>query len=206
MGSHPQSIRKAGLSRRNETGLPGLRKADLSRRSSAKRSVGGFTIVEVMMASVILVVGFMGMIQAITMGSEMLATARRQTIANQILNHEMEKLRLTSWSSISSLASFTAADYTSLTPDDTTFDTAIAASGVTFYLARSVSAVTTDLVEVTLTVTWTKSGTTTAAVSTSGSWLEKIAFYRESPIARTYTRKSTSWFTKYGLNHAAQRS
>jgi Tfp pilus assembly protein PilV len=159
-----------------------------------------------MMASVILVVGFIGMIQAVTIGSEMLATARRQTLAAQILNHEMEKLRLTAWSSLSALTDYSATNYTALTPDDTTFDTAIAATGITFSLERDVTTVTTDLVEVTLTLTWTKGGTTTAAVTPTGSWLDRLAFYRESPIARTYTRRSTSWFTKYGLNHAAQRS
>jgi Tfp pilus assembly protein PilV len=160
-----------------------------------------------MMASVILVVGFMGMIQAVTIGSEMLATARRQTIAAQILNHEMEKLRLTSWTTISApLADIAAADYTTLTPDDTQFDNAIAGSGVTFNLARTVTNLTTDLYEVTLTVTWTKGGTTTEANTTTGSWLQQIAFRRDTPIARTYTRRSTTWFTKYGLNHAIQRS
>lgn len=158
------------------------------------------------MASVILVVGFIGMIQAVTIGSEMLATARRQTLAAQILNHEMEKLRLTAWTSLSGLGDYSASNYTALTPDDTTFDTAIAASGVTFRIERDVTTVTTDLLEVTLTLTWTKSGTTTAAATPTGSWLDRIAFHRESPIARTYTRRTTTWFTKYGLNHAAQRS
>ena len=46
-------------------------------RARALRLSNGFTIVEVMMASVIRVVGFIGMISAITVGSEMLATARR---------------------------------------------------------------------------------------------------------------------------------
>ena len=158
------------------------------------------------MASVILVVGFLGMIQAVTIGSEMLATARRQTLAAQILNHEMEKLRMTGWSTVSGLADYAATDYTTLTPDDTRFDTAITASGVTFNLARDVTTITTDLVEVTFTVTWTKGGTTTAASTPTGSWLDIISFQRETPIARTYTRSSTTWFTKYGLNHAAQRS
>ena len=158
-----------------------------------------------MMASVILVVGFMGMIQAVTIGSEMLATARRQTLAAQILTHEMEKLRLTSWTTISALTDSTATTYDS---DQASIDTAIAASGVTFNLARDVTTVTTDLVEVTLTVTWTKGNLSqnTAASTTTGSWLQQIAFRRDTPIARTYTRSSTTWFTKYGLNHAIQRS
>jgi len=149
------------------------------------------------MASVILVVGLIGMIQGITIGSEMMATARRQIIAAQILDHEIGKLRLKNWSYISSLASAASATYTS---DQASLNTAIAASGVTFNLASTVTTVTTDLREVTFTITWTKSGTTTAATTATGSWLNQLSFAGPSPIARTYTRMSTAYFGKYGLN------
>lgn len=149
------------------------------------------------MASAILVIGLIGMIQGITIGSEMMATARRQTIAAQILDHEIGKLRLKNWTYISSLASAAAVTYDS---DLASLDTAIAASGVTFTLASTVTTVTTDLREVTFTVTWTKSGTTTAATTATGSWLNQLSFASPSPIARTYTRMSTAYFGKYGLN------
>jgi len=163
----------------------------------------GFTIVEVMMASVILVVGFMGMIQAITIGSEMLATAQRQTLAAQILDHEIGKLRLDPWSTVSALADSAAATYTS---DQSSINTAITASGVAYQLAVDVTDLTTDLREITLTVTWTKSGTTTAATTATGSWLQRLSFSGSAPIARTYTRKTTAYFGKYGLNLSVQRS
>lgn len=155
------------------------------------------------MASVILVVAFMGMIQSITIGSEMLATARRQTIASQIISHETDKLRLKNWTYISALASAGAATYTS---DSSAINTAITSSGVAFTLATTVATITTDLREVTFTVTWTKSGTTAAASTATGSWLQKLAFSRNSPISRTYTRSSTAYFGKYGLNLNLQRS
>ncbi len=164
----------------------------------------GFTIVEVMMASVILVVGFMGMIQGITVSSEMLATARRQTIATQIISHETEKLRLKSWTYLSALTSSSAATYNS---DSSDINMAIAASGVSFTLATTVSTITTDLREVVYTVTWTKSGNNIAATPPTGSWLDQLSFFnQQSPIARTYTRVSTAYFTKYGLNLSYQRS
>lgn len=158
-----------------------------------------------MMASVILVVGFMGMIQAITIGSEMMATARRQTIANQIMTHEIEKLRLKDWTYISStLASSAATTYTS---DSAAINTAISNSGVSFTLTVDVASVTTELREVKLTVQWTKSGTTSAAVTSSAtSWVDRLAFYRAAPIARTYTRVCVAYFGKYGLNLNMQRS
>jgi Tfp pilus assembly protein PilV len=157
-----------------------------------------------MVAAVILVVGFMGMIQAITIGSEMMATARRQTIANQIITHEIEKLRLKDWTYISTtLTNASAATYAS---DSTDIQASINTSGVSFTLATSVSTPTTDLREVTFTVTWTKSGTTTAATAPTGSWLDQLAFFRPSPIARTYTRVGVAYFGRYGLNLSTQRS
>jgi len=167
------------------------------------RPTSGFTIVEVMMASVILVVGFLGMIQAITIGTEMLATARRQGIASQIISHETDKLRLKNWTYISALTSAAAATYSS---DSAAINTAIATSGTTFTLATTVTTITTDLREVTFTVTWTKSGTTAEASTATGSWLQQLAFSRNSPISRTYTRSSTAYFGKYGLNLNLQRS
>ncbi|HWA28371.1 MAG TPA: prepilin-type N-terminal cleavage/methylation domain-containing protein, partial [Lacunisphaera sp.] len=157
----------------------------------------GFTLVEVMMASVILVVGLIGTIQIVTVGSEMMATARRQTIAAQILEHEIGKLRLESWATISALTDSAAATYTS---DQASLNTAIAGSGVSFTLERDVTQVTTDLYEVAFTVTWTKGGTTTAANSVNGSWLNKLSYSGSASIARTYTRKSAAYFGKYGLN------
>ena len=170
---------------------------------SRHRRTTGFTIVEVMMASVILVVAFFGMIQAITIGSEMMATSRRQTIASQIITHEIEKLRLKDWTTIYAYTAIPSATYTSASDD---LNAAIAGSGVSFTLATAVSDVTTDMREVTFTVTWTKSGTTTAAAATSGSWLQQLTFFHQSPIARTYTRVGVGYFTKYGLNLSTQRS
>lgn len=54
-----------------------------------------------MVAATILVVGFIGMIEAVTIGSGMMDHARRQTLANQIINHEIEQLRLQTWTAIS---------------------------------------------------------------------------------------------------------
>jgi prepilin-type N-terminal cleavage/methylation domain-containing protein len=174
------------------------------RQPPAPSLAKGFTIVEVMVASVILVVGFMGMIRAVTTGSEMLATARRQNIAAQIITHETEKLRLKDWTYLSTtLASSTATAYVS---DLTDINTAIAGSGVVFNLATTVSTPTTDLREVTFTVTWTKSGTSNEANAATGSWLQRLSFSGAAPINRTYTRSSTAYFGKYGLNLNIQRS
>lgn len=170
----------------------------------------GFTIVEVMMAAVILVVGFMGMIQAVTIGSEMLATARRQTLAAQIISHHFEKLRLLPWdvsdATPNELCINDLPTANTTIPIDSQFADAISSSGVTFTLTRTVTTLTTDLREVNFTVTWTKSGTTTASSTPTGSWLQRLSFYRESPISRVYTRSSVSCFGRYGLILNIQRS
>ncbi len=135
------------------------------------------------MASVILVVGFMGMIQAITIGSEMLATARRQTLASQILEHEIGKLRLTAWSSLPTVG-------TATTSVDSHFNDAITSCGLTassITLSRTTADVTTDLKEISFTITWTVTPSSAAA-------------------SRTYTRRVTAFFGKYGLNNTIQRS
>ncbi len=164
------------------------------------------------MASVILVVGFIGMISAITTGSEMLATARRQNLAAQIISHELEKLRYVDFTTIDGYA----AGPTTLTID-THFSSGITACGLTtdtsntanpyITLDRSVSDVISgSLCQVTFTVTWQKSGTTTAATTVTGSWLEILSLKRNAPIQRTYVRKGVGFYGKYGLNLNVQRS
>lgn len=177
-----------------------------------------------MMASVILVVGFIGMIQAITIGSEMMATARRQNLANQIINHELEKLRLVDWSATTTVGGTTftggisglAAGPTTLTIDSQ-FSDSITACGLTtdtsnsanpyIQLDRSVvDVVSGNMRQVTFTVTWQKSGTTAVANTVTGSWLEKLSLGGNASIRRTYVRKGFGFYSKYGLNLNAQRS
>ena len=70
--------------------------------SSAARS-DGFSIIEVMVAAAILLVGFIGVIQALTIGTESLDTVRKQQVAGQIIAAEIEKLRGGAWSTIAGL-------------------------------------------------------------------------------------------------------
>jgi hypothetical protein len=187
-----------------------------------------------MMGATILVVGLMGLIQAVTIGSEMLATARRQTLAAQILAQEIEQLRFVSWSTISGYAAgpttltinsrfrqawnastayavgdvvassnvwyrcttahtnqaVTNASYWSraTTAQFGVMSDTNVAQGATYALTRTVANVTgaTNLKEITLTLTWT--------VQPSGI------------TSRTYTRKKSAYFGKYGLNLTFQRS
>ena len=66
---------------------------------------------EVALAATILLVGFAGMAEALIIGSEMLDTARKQTIAAQIMQSGIEYLRIQPWSTIQGLASTSTTDY-----------------------------------------------------------------------------------------------
>ncbi|HYC70853.1 MAG TPA: hypothetical protein VEB66_06580 [Opitutaceae bacterium] len=183
-----------------------------------------------MMAATVIVFAFFGMIQALTVGSEMMATARRQTLASKMIDHEIEALRFVDWSVISGLSSShssntslvwsTSATYrvrdvvnrsgtwyrciqntssqgppnsnywTEETPPYTLgMSSPGVAEGATYNLTHAVSNVTglTNVREVVFTVTWT--------VQPSGG-----------VASRTYTRKKTAYFGKYGLNLTLQRS
>src|SRR2546430_812949 len=83
-----------------------------------------FTLIEVMMASTILVVGFTGMIQAITIRSEALHTAPKQQVATQIMDAEIQRLRSGPWSNIAGLAasgSLTISPAGAISGDTTSF-------------------------------------------------------------------------------------
>ena len=155
-----------------------------------------FTLIEVMMAATILVVGFIGMIQAMTIGSGMMDNARRQTLAAQILSHHIEKLRQLPWdvatAAPNELAIKDLPTASTTITIDSQFNSAIAASGATYTLTRTTADVVAGrLREATFTVTW--------VVTTSRrSGASLVTF--------TYTRISSAYYGKYGLNLAYQRS
>ena len=60
----------------------------------------GFTLVEVMLASVVLVTIFLGALTALVHGFGMLDTARNTTLAAQIIQSEIEDLRLQPWTAL----------------------------------------------------------------------------------------------------------
>lgn len=160
----------------------------LALRRSASRQAG-FTLVEVAMASLILVVGFIGLIQAVTLGGGMLAQARREALATRILEHEIEKLRFKSWPEIVALP--TASTAVALAAG---FAAEATGLGATFTLARTLTSPdpATNLREVNFTVTW---------VVTSS---------RRNPdgtlVTFTHTRSNSAYFGKNGLNLSYQRS
>ena len=141
------------------------------------------------MAATILVVCFVGILEAVIATSSMMDHARRQTLANQIINHEIEKLRFASWTTINALPTASTA-----ITIDSQFTSAVAASGASYSLARTVTSSNpfTNIREVNFTVTWV----VTTSRRTAGG----------SALTFTYSRSNSAWFGKYGLNLTYQRS
>jgi hypothetical protein len=66
------------------------------------QSESAFTLADVMMGSVILVVGFIAVVHAVSLGTVMLDTARKTQVAQQIIDAELENLRGNDWTYLSS--------------------------------------------------------------------------------------------------------
>lgn len=122
-----------------------------SSRRSRLRSEKGFTIVEVAIAAGVLALALATSVLALQYGFRTLDVARGTTIASQILQSEMERLRMKSWADINALPasqSFDGSTYFSSNPD-------VAGK---YTITRTVTADATrpgEVVYITLTVRWT---------------------------------------------------
>jgi Tfp pilus assembly protein PilV len=76
------------------------------RRTGAARCArrGGFTIIEVAMATFVMALGIATSIVAMQAGFKHLDLARGTTLASQIIQSEMERIRLMSWTGVTALA------------------------------------------------------------------------------------------------------
>ncbi len=134
---------------------------------------------EVGLAATVLALTLVGMIGVIESGSKMLDVSRKQTIASQILDDQVNQLRLQTWSTVSSYPASTSL----------TIPTAfVSAAESNFTCTRFVSVVKTDangnaaLLQVKFSISWT--GIT----------------------GRTYTRTAVTYVEKNGLYQTYQRS
>jgi hypothetical protein len=76
----------------------------LSPRTATAASLRAFTLAEVMMATVVTLVAVVGLVQAVTIGAEMLDVSRKQTVAMQLIRNEIEGVHLKDWNSVKELA------------------------------------------------------------------------------------------------------
>jgi type II secretory pathway pseudopilin PulG len=68
-----------------------------------RRKVAAFTLVEVMASSMVLVLVLVGSIGVIQTGFKALDNSRATTLASQVIQSEMERVRLLSWSAVNAL-------------------------------------------------------------------------------------------------------
>lgn len=108
----------------------------------------GFTILEVMMAAIVMAFAITTSITTMQRGFLTLDTARNTTIAGQIMQSEFEKMRLAPWTTVDAYASTT----NPLAVDSSFTNNAYI--GTRFTMVRTVTLVRTGMKQITLTVTW----------------------------------------------------
>ena len=174
-------------------------------RSTRALSNGGYTIVEVLMATAILGIGFIGLIQGMTIGSEELDTSRKQQVATQIVSAEIERLRGGSWTTVANLpatasitinnsgvisgdqSSFALSNYTASSADDNVALSSLAKGFTCSFVETRLrpalaTAATATFVKVVYTISWT------------------------SNTGRVYSRNTEVYVGKNGLQLSYQKS
>ncbi len=108
------------------------------------RGRSGFTLVEVMVAAMVLIFGIVGALSSLQRGLQAVDSARNLTAATQRMQSEMESLRVKSWAQIEALQ---ASGVTAVTLDDTR-------AGPRLTCTRTISDLKADMKEIVLTAEW----------------------------------------------------
>jgi prepilin-type N-terminal cleavage/methylation domain-containing protein len=135
------------------------------RSAAGRRKRRGFTIIEVMLAATVLALAISSSIIVLQHGLRALDTARYTTLAGQILQSQMEKLRLLSWEQMTH-ATYGPINFTTFRAEVATVPTAemkrFKAAGLEARCAQSIVAATgpttalgSSMLQITLTATWT---------------------------------------------------
>ena len=125
-------------------------------KASSAPSRKGITLVEVMIASLVLVMIFLGALGVMQQAFGMIDTARNSTLAGQVIQSEIEDLRLKSWAVLSAIPAQAQIDIAqSVGKGLTTTDSAALAQR--FTATRTIADVANrggNLKRVTITVAW----------------------------------------------------
>jgi type II secretory pathway pseudopilin PulG len=111
-----------------------------------RRRRAAFTLVEVMVAATVLVFGIVTALSVLQRGNQAFDQARNLALASQLMQGEMERLRLMGWAQLDALQR----------SGDTVvaLDANAGAAGARFRCIRVISDVKTNMKEITLTATW----------------------------------------------------
>lgn len=110
----------------------------------------GYTILEVAIASFVMVMGLTSSIIAMQVGFRQVELARDCTIASQIMQSEIERIRMMSWSEVNALATSSTVNIS----DSFYADTKLAKFGATIGAAND-STRPTEVKKITVVVVWT---------------------------------------------------
>lgn len=158
-----------------------------------------------MMAMAIVVVGVVGMMQAVTIGTQMLDTTSKQQVAVRLVETELERLRNGTWSALANLpasaaisisqagaisgdtTSFALSNYTAGSADDNTaLSTQAGGFSCSFATTRmrptGATASTVTFIKLVYTVSWTGSS------------------------GRTHSRRTETYFGMNGLHLSYQQN
>ncbi len=113
-------------------------------RTFSSRRLAAFTLVEVMVASTVLVFGIVTAITTSQRGLQALDTARNLTAASQVMQSEMERIRLLNWAQLGALQQSGATDVPA--------ETAAGLARIT--CTRDIADLKTDMKQITLTAVW----------------------------------------------------
>ncbi len=104
----------------------------------------GFTLVEVMVASTVLIFGIVTAVTTSQRGLQALDTARNLSAASQIMQSEIERIRLLNWNQLQALQQ----------SGDTAVSADTVAGTARFTCTRAITDLKTDMKEITLTAVW----------------------------------------------------
>lgn len=110
--------------------------------SSSPPAARGFTIVEVMVAAIVLLFGVVSAVTTSQRGLQALDTARNLSAASQLMQSEMERVRLMSWAQLQTLQQ---SGNTAVVIDSTS---------QRFTCTREITDLKTDMKQITLVATW----------------------------------------------------
>ncbi len=127
-------------------------------RSFRARARAGFTIAEVVMASFVMIFGISSSVIVMQTGFRSLDTARKTTLAAQIMQSEMERIRMLNWTQINALPDEAEIDFSTIFPQNTEVErTMFGQISNTFTAVRSTRTLpdTDDEIrEISVLITW----------------------------------------------------
>ena len=113
----------------------------MTRRAKNRHRIRAFTIVEVMVAATVLLFGIVSAITVYQRGFQALDTSRKLSAASQLMQSEMERLRLMSWDQLETLQQ--------------SGNTTVEMSGAKpFSCVREIRDVKTNMKQITLATVW----------------------------------------------------